>query len=96
MLDLPVPDPGPPGPFATMSWLRATVSRFANGETHARRRALTEARLATLDPAELAATAKRARRAAAAPPDLAGPPHVAAAPQVALAAPHALAAVPRP
>ncbi|RKQ93526.1 hypothetical protein C8N24_3394 [Solirubrobacter pauli] len=60
MLDLPVPDPGPSGPFATMAWLRATVSRFANGETHARRRALTEARLATLDPATLAAAAKNA------------------------------------
>lgn len=64
MFDLPVPDPGPPGPFGTMAWLRATASRFANGETHARRRGLVEARLAALDPAELAATA---RRAAAAP-----------------------------
>ena len=60
MLDLPVPDPGPPGPYATLPWLRAGVSRFANGATHARRRALIEARLATLDPAELAATARRA------------------------------------
>ncbi len=60
MLDLPVPDPGPPGPYATMAWLRATVSRFANGETHARRRALVEARLATLDPDELAAAARAA------------------------------------
>ena len=24
-----VPDPGPPGPYGTMAWLRATVSRFA-------------------------------------------------------------------
>lgn len=66
MLDLPVPDPGPPGPYATMAWLRATVSRFANGETHTRRRALIEARLATLDPAELAAAATRAAIAPAA------------------------------
>ncbi|MDA0183255.1 hypothetical protein OJ997_23290 [Solirubrobacter phytolaccae] len=68
MLDLPVPDPGPPGPFATMPWLRATVSRFANAETHARRRALAEARLATLDPAELAAAASRAKATADAAP----------------------------
>ena len=68
MLDLPVPDPGPPGPYGTMPWLRATVSRFANGETHARRRALVEARLAALDPDGLAAAA----RSAAAP--LAGVP----------------------
>ncbi|MDA0170294.1 hypothetical protein OJ998_14445 [Solirubrobacter taibaiensis] len=53
MLDLPVPDPGPPGPYGTMPWLRATVSRFANGETHTRRRALVEARLAALDPTRL-------------------------------------------
>jgi cytochrome P450 len=52
-LDAPVPDPGPPGPYGTLAWLRATVSRFANGETHARRRALVESLLAELDPAEL-------------------------------------------
>ena len=57
MLDYPVPPPGPPGPFGTMAWLRATVSRFAEGESHARRRALVEARLAALDPAELRAAA---------------------------------------
>ena len=68
MLDLPVPDPGPPGPFGTMPWLRATVSRFANGATHARRRALVEARLATLDPDDLVAAAS------AAPPPFAGVP----------------------
>lgn len=60
MLDLPVPDPGPAGPFGTLPWLRATVSRFANGDTHARRRALVETRLAALDPDELAAAATRA------------------------------------
>jgi hypothetical protein len=44
-----------------MAWLRATVSRFANGETHARRRALVEARLAALDPAALATAATSPR-----------------------------------
>jgi hypothetical protein len=58
MLDYPVPPPGPPGPFGTMAWLRATVSRFAEGETHARRRALIEARLAALDPAALREAAR--------------------------------------
>ena len=58
MLDYPVPSPGPPGPFGTMAWLRATVCRFAEGETHARRRALIEARLAALDPAALRAAAR--------------------------------------
>jgi hypothetical protein len=58
MLDYPVPPPGPPGPFGTMAWLRGTVCRFADGETHARRRALVEARLAALDPAELRAAAR--------------------------------------
>src|SRR3954469_20204706 len=53
LLDAPVPDPGPPGPYGTMAWLRATVCRFANGETHARRRALVEALLAELDPGDL-------------------------------------------
>jgi len=63
MLDSPVPPPGPPGPFGTMAWLRATVSRFAEGETHARRRALVEARLAALDPAALQVAARAAARA---------------------------------
>jgi cytochrome P450 len=67
LLDAPVPDPGPPGPYGTMAWLRATVSRFANGETHARRRALVEALLADLDPAELREAAAVLTRAAAAP-----------------------------
>ena len=68
MLDYPVPPPGPPGPFGTMAWLRATVSRFSEGEAHARRRALVEARLAALDPAALRAAA----RAAAERPRVAG------------------------
>jgi hypothetical protein len=37
----------------TLTWLRATVSRFAAGPDHARRRAMIVARLATLDPAAL-------------------------------------------
>src|SRR3954453_19870257 len=49
-LEDPVPDPGPAGPFGTMAWLRATVSRFANGETHARRRAIVEALLGDIEP----------------------------------------------
>jgi hypothetical protein len=46
--------PAAPGPFGTLAWLRATVCRFAEGEDHARRRALVEARLAAVDPADLA------------------------------------------
>jgi cytochrome P450 len=46
----PVPSPGPPGPFGTMAWLRATACRFANGEAHARRRAIAEALLAGFQP----------------------------------------------
>lgn len=48
-----VPPPPPAGPVGTLSWLRATVSRFAAGADHARRRAMIVARLATLDPAAL-------------------------------------------
>ncbi len=44
-----VPPVDAPGPFGTIAWLRATVSRFSNGEAHARRRALVEARIAALD-----------------------------------------------
>ena len=62
MLDYPVPPPGLPGPFGTMAWLRATVSRFSEGEAHARRRAMIEARLAALDPDELRAAARAAAR----------------------------------
>src|SRR3954468_4488796 len=63
MLSYPVPAPGPPGPFGTITWLRATVSRFANGETHARRRALVVSLLAELDPARLGAQAATERDA---------------------------------
>ncbi|MBE2318022.1 hypothetical protein DVA67_018720 [Solirubrobacter sp. CPCC 204708] len=97
MLDLPVPAPGPPGPFGTMAWLRATVSRFANGEPHARRRGLIEARLAALDPHALATAATRAAATpatiAAAPPAAATPPATGASPPP--AAGSALAGVPR-
>jgi hypothetical protein len=47
---LTVPDPGPAGPPGSLAWLRATVSRFARGEAHARRRALVVAELDRLDP----------------------------------------------
>ncbi|WP_433217738.1 hypothetical protein ACQP00_10505 [Dactylosporangium sp. CS-047395] len=50
-LSLPVPEPEP-APTG-IGWLRATVSRFANGEVHARRRAIVEELLAGIDPAEL-------------------------------------------
>jgi cytochrome P450 len=42
--------PAAPGPFGTLAWLRASVCRFAEGDDHARRRALVEARLAGVDP----------------------------------------------
>jgi hypothetical protein len=42
--------PATPGPFGTVAWLRATACRFAEGEDHARRRALVEARLAAIEP----------------------------------------------
>ncbi|HWK24982.1 MAG TPA: hypothetical protein VNS09_00360 [Solirubrobacter sp.] len=61
-----VPPPGPPGPYGTLAWLRATVSRFASGELHTRRRALAESLLASLDPPALRAEAKRRARAVAA------------------------------
>jgi cytochrome P450 len=51
----------PSGPVGTMAWLRASVSRFCSGADHARRRALVEAELARLDPAELRARARHAR-----------------------------------
>ena len=72
LLAAPVPDPGPAGPYGTMAWLRATVSRFANDETHARRRALVEALLAEIDPAELreeAAAMARERQLVRAQPE---------------------------
>ncbi|MFI0352922.1 cytochrome P450 [Actinomadura sp. 9N407] len=50
---------GGPG---TLNWLRRTVCRFSEGETHRRRRAIVERELARVDPADL-------RRAARARPD---------------------------
>ncbi|WP_238015910.1 cytochrome P450 [Dactylosporangium sp. AC04546] len=46
--------PVPPG-SSGLAWLRATVSRFADGPAHTRRRALVEELLAAVDPASLAA-----------------------------------------
>jgi hypothetical protein len=57
-----VPPSAEAGPAGTVAWLRAEVARFSFGEAHARRRALVEAELGGLDPAEL-------RRAAASGPD---------------------------
>ncbi|MFJ9608557.1 hypothetical protein ACIRS1_19690 [Kitasatospora sp. NPDC101176] len=53
-----VPPPAADGPAGGVAWLRARVARFGSGEVHARRRALVEADLASLDPGAL-------RRAAA-------------------------------
>ncbi|MBQ1161104.1 isocitrate lyase/phosphoenolpyruvate mutase family protein [Streptomyces sp. A73] len=53
------------GRGASVAWLRASVSRFSSGESHARRRALVEAELRRVDPAEL-------RRAVAAGPGAVG------------------------
>jgi cytochrome P450 len=51
------------GGRAGIAWLRASVCRFANGETHARRRGLVEEELARMDPDELRARAReRAER----------------------------------
>src|ERR1700727_1307457 len=53
-------------PSGTVAWLRASVSRFANGPEHGRRRALVVAELDRLDPAALRAAARdRARSALA-------------------------------
>ncbi|NUO97971.1 MAG: hypothetical protein HOW59_08585 [Nonomuraea sp.] len=46
----PVPQDAEPG---TLAWLRAHVSRFSTGDTHAERRRLVVERLSALDPAEL-------------------------------------------
>jgi len=47
--------PVPPGDTGLI-WLRATVSRFSNGEVHARRRALVVGLLDTIDPDALRAS----------------------------------------
>ncbi|MGK5557892.1 cytochrome P450 [Actinomadura kijaniata] len=56
-----VPAGGDGGP-GTLDWLRRTVCRFSEGETHRRRRAVVERELARIDPAGL-------RRAARVRPD---------------------------
>lgn len=43
-----------------INWVRATVSRFSNGSTHTRRRALVERELERLDPAALRIAARSA------------------------------------
>jgi cytochrome P450 len=53
-----VAPPGPGGPPGTVAWLRASVSRFAEGPEHHARRALVEAELGRLDPAALSAAAR--------------------------------------
>jgi hypothetical protein len=104
-----VPPPSPAGPVGTLSWLRATVSRFAAGPDHARRRALIVARLATLDAAALRERARElgdatvtlaealgasdAGAAAEAVAEIA--PHYNPAPAIAAATPAADAAVAR-
>lgn len=51
--------PAEPGAAAgTVEWLRASVSRFANGPEHDRRRALVVAELGRLDPAALRTAAR--------------------------------------
>ncbi|WP_188190833.1 cytochrome P450 [Nonomuraea sp. SYSU D8015] len=46
------------GREGTLAWLRAHVSRFSTGDTHAERRRLVVERLAALDAAELRAAAR--------------------------------------
>jgi cytochrome P450 len=46
------------GHEGTLAWLRAHVSRFSTGETHAERRRLVVERLAALEPAGLRAAAR--------------------------------------
>jgi hypothetical protein len=78
-----VPPVDPPGPFGTLPWLRASVSRFAEGEAHARRRAIVEALLAGLDVEELREAARRAAHstlAASPPAPAASPPAPALSP----------------
>jgi cytochrome P450 len=42
-----------------IAWLRANVSRFANGDVHTRRRALVEQELERLSPVDLRSLAAR-------------------------------------
>ena len=50
---------GSAGPVSTPSWLRASVSRFANGAQHRQRRARAVAELHLLDPGRLRRAAYR-------------------------------------
>jgi cytochrome P450 len=54
-----VAEAGPGGPAGTLSWLRAAVSRFANGAEHRRRRELVTAELRRLGPEGLRSAAYR-------------------------------------
>ncbi len=47
------------GGTSGLDWLRSTVCRFVNGDTHARRRRLVEDELARMDPASLRGDARR-------------------------------------
>jgi len=71
-----VPPAGAVAGAPDMAWLRATVSRFASGPTHGRRRALATALLYAIDPATLrehaAATTRVAVAAGASPQAIAG------------------------
>jgi len=48
-----VAEAAPDAVVGTIAWLRASVSRFANGAEHRRRRGLLETELARVDPARL-------------------------------------------
>src|SRR5262249_45833485 len=54
-----VPPVAPAGDTVDVGWLRATVSRFATGADHERRRALVEGLLDGLDPVALRAVAEQ-------------------------------------
>jgi len=66
-----VPAVAPAGPAGTLSWLRASVSRFANGAEHRQRRARATAELRLLAPGQLRQAAYR--RAGAVMSAAAGP-----------------------
>lgn len=51
--------PAAPAGDQGLAWLRATVSRFVNGPSHARRRALVQDEIDRLDPAALRREARR-------------------------------------
>jgi len=54
-----VPAVVPSDPLSSLDWLRTSVSRFTNGDDHARRRALVEADLARLQPGALRDAARQ-------------------------------------